>query len=241
MTVDAGAVPDRSTIRVQVLFAARGGRRTDAAAAVRGLADEVADRFGSRARVMVMTQIDEDPFPAANPLCRPFDVVLEVQVGAEVGVDALVEALRGVGPRLASVIHPDLSSVAIGTVQDLIPCAPAPLRYMYVMRRRADSTHEQYVDHYFRRHSRFGFLTPNIDGYTQFHVDATTTTSAAPIVGVTPSGADSVSELHLASLEDFFAGIGDGSLGAEAAADEETFVDRDNSVSFCTTTAVVGR
>jgi len=50
---------------------------------------------------------------------------------------------------------------------------------------------------------------------------------------------DSVSELHLDSLESFFAGIGDGRLGAEAAADEELFVDRENSVSFCTATTIV--
>jgi hypothetical protein len=46
-----------------------------------------------------------------------------------------------------------------------------------------------------------------------------------------------VSELYLDSLEEFFDKIADGKLGAEAAADEETFVDRPNSVSFCTTTS----
>jgi len=56
---------------------------------------------------------------------------------------------------------------------------------------------------------------------------------------VGPMAVDSVSELHLDSLATFFAGIGDGRLGAEAAADETRFVDRDNSVSFCTASEVV--
>ena len=235
------AVPDGSTVRVQVLLAARGRCRSALAAEVRAVAGEIASRRGPSARVMVLTQIDDDPFPAANPLCRPFDVVLEVQAPASEGVEGSIGALAGLGPRLDAVAHADLSSVAVGTVQELLPCPPAALRYLYVMRRRAGSTHEQYIDHYFHRHSEFGFRTPNIDGYTQFHIDAASTAAAATTIGITPSGADSVSELHLASLDAFFAGIGDGRLGIEATADEETFVDRDNSVSFCTTTMVVGR
>lgn len=241
MVVAADAAPDGSTVRVQVLLAARGGCRSALRDAVRTVADEVMTGLGPSARVMVLTQIEEDPFPGANPLCRPFDVVLEVQAAASVGVAALVGSLADLAGRLDELVHRDLSAVAVGTVQDLLPCAPSPLRYLYVMRRRAGSTHEQYVDHYFHSHSSFGFRTPNIEGYTQFHIDAEPTTGAAAVIGFTPSGADSVSELHIGSLDEFFAGIGDGRLGAEAMADEETFVDRNNSVSFCTTTEVVGR
>lgn len=74
---------------------------------------------------------------------------------------------------------------------------------------------------------------------TQFHVDPAASASVARRLGLGSTVVDSVSELHLDSLESFFAGIGDGRLGAEAAADEELFVDRENSVSFCTVTKVV--
>lgn len=237
--VAADAVPDDSMTRVQVGLAARGGCRSELAEAVTVAARGIAGTLGDRVRVMVLTQIDDDPFPAANPLCRPFDVVLEVQGPSEQGLDALVEPLRGLGDELAQSVHRDLCAVAAGSVQALIDCEPTPLRYLYVMRRRAGTSHDEYIDYYFHRHSRFGPATPNISGYTQFHIDAVASAKASAVVGLPSTGADSVSELLMESLEAFFAGIGDGRLGDAAATDEALFVDRDNSVSFCTNSTVV--
>jgi EthD domain len=239
MTVAGDAQPDHSVIRVQVLLAARGGCRHALADAAGAVAADAAGTLSGDARVIVLTEIDDDPFPAANPLCRPFEAVLEVEADVSVGADTLVAAIEGIGPRLADVAHVDLSGVLVGAPQAIIPCEPTPLRYLYLMRRKAHTTREAYLDYYFHQHSRFGFATPNILGYTQFHVDPDASASAASRLGLGSTVVDSVSELHLDSLEAFFAGIGDGRLGAEAAADEGTFVDRDNSVSFCTTTRVI--
>ena len=107
------------------------------------------------------------------------------------------------------------------------------------MRRRAHTTRAAYLDYYFNHHARFGFATPNISGYTQLHVDPDASAAAARRVGVGSTVVDSVSELHMESLPAFFEGVADGRLGAEAMADEERFVDRANSVSFCTVSEVV--
>ena len=125
---------------------------------------------------------------------------------------------QALGRRLADVVHTDLSGVIIGAPQEIIPCTPRPLRYLYFMRRRAHTSREAYFDYYFHRHSRFGFATPNIAGYTQFHVEPAASAAAAGRLGLGSTMVDSVSELHLDSLDAFFAGIGDGRLGAEAAA-----------------------
>jgi hypothetical protein len=239
MTVAADATPDAAARRVQVLLAARGGCRGELAEVAREVAGEAAGALGGDARVLLLTEIDEDPFPAANPLCRPFDVVLELEADQQVHLGALLAPLGGLGERLDEHAHVDLSGVLVGAPQALIPCEPTPLRYLYFMRRKAHSTRDDYLDYYFHRHSRFGFLTPNIAGYTQVHVDPELSATAARHVGLGSTVCDSVSELHLESLESFFAGIGDGRLGMEAAADEETFVDRDNSVSICTISEVV--
>lgn len=239
MTVAPDAQPDTSVLRVQVLGAARGGCKADLAVALGEAGAEAVRRLGSSARVIVLTEIDDDPFPAANPWCRPFEGVLELQAGTEVGVAALLGALDGLGHRIDGVAHRDLSGVLVGAPQEIIPCEPTPLRYLYLMRRKAGSTRHDYLDYYFHRHSRFGFQTPNIAGYTQFHVDPEASAAAAARLGLGSTVVDSVSELHLESLEAFLAGIADGRLGAEAAADEERFVDRVNSVSFCTTTRVL--
>lgn len=239
MTVSADAVPDRSVVRLQLLLAARGGCRTELADEARRLAGDAAARLGPEARVVVLTQVDDDPFPAANPLCRPFDAVVELQAAASLGAGALLDGVDGAGDRLAEVVYVDLSGALVGAPQLIIDCEPSPLRYLYLMRRRAHTTRDAYLDYYFHHHSRFGFATPNIAGYTQFHVDPAASADAARRLGLGSTVVDSVSELHLESLESFFAGIGDGRLGAEAAADEERFVDRENSVSFCTTSTVI--
>ena len=44
--------------------------------------------------------------------------------------------------------------------------------------------------------------------------------------------ADSVSELHLASVEKFMTGLASSNPGDDAGEDEERFVDRRNSVMF---------
>lgn len=241
MSVAPDAVPDTSVTRVQVVLAARGGRRAALGDAAHALAGDAARRLGADHRVIVLRQLDDDPFPAANPLCRPFDVVVEVQA-AHTDDEVLLDALAGDGSftdRLGEHAHLDLSGVLVGSPQDLIATDPTPLRYLYFMRRRADTSRHDYFDHYFHRHSRFGFATPNIAGYTQFHLDPARSRAAASRLGMGSVVYDSVSELHLDSLESFFAGIGDGRLGAEAGADEETFVDRENSVSICTLTDVI--
>jgi len=239
MPVPPDARPDLSTLRLQTLLAARGGCRGALADSVTGIAAEAARRLGRDVRAIVLTELDEDPFPRANPLCRPYDAVLELQADASVGADALLAALGGIGSRLSELIHVDLSGALLGAPQEIISCEPTPLRYLYLMRRRAHTTREAYLDYYFHRHSRFGFATPNVAGYTQFHVDPRASALAAARLGLGSTLVDSVSELHLDSLEAFLAGIHDGRLGIEAVADEERFVDRENSVSFCTATQVL--
>ena len=239
MNSSAGVVGDDSVLRVQLMLAARGGCRSELAAAAAEVAADAAQSLDEEGRVILLTQLDDDPFPAANPLCRPFDAVVELQAPASVGVERLTVVVDGAGGRLHDVIHADLSGVFVGAPQMIIDCEPTPLRYLYLMRRKAHTSRASYLDYYFHQHSRFGPATPNIAGYTQFHIDPAASAAVAAQVGLGTTVPDSVSELHLESLEAFLEGIGDGRLGAEAAADEETFVDRANSVSFCTASTVI--
>ncbi|MBJ7306698.1 MAG: EthD domain-containing protein [Acidimicrobiia bacterium] len=238
MPVDPEAQPDTSLLRLQIHLAARGGCREALSARVRDLA--LAANCGDNVTVTLLTEVADDPFPAANPLCRPFDVVLEVETDSISGLDSFLDAMQDFGDRVADLSHLDLSAALIGAPQKLIQSTPPPLRYLYLMRRKAHSTHAAYIDYYFHNHSNFGFITPNISGYTQFHVDATASSDMAKRLGVGATVVDSVSELSIESLDLFFEGIGDGRLGTEAAEDEARFVDRDNSVSFlCATETIV--
>jgi hypothetical protein len=226
-------------MRVQLLFAARGGC-TDALFARLDDEGQRAKAAASSARVIGLTQIADDVFPLANPLCRPFEAVLELQTPATDDGDALVGALSGAVDRLEDVIHRDLSGVLVGIPHEIIPTAPTAVRYLYLMRRKSTHSREQYYDYYFNNHSRFGHRTPGIAGYTQFHVDDARSRAAAATLGVGIWGADSVSELHLNSTAEFFAALATApTLGDEAGADEELFVDRTNSKSFTTDTRFI--
>ena len=226
-------------MRVQLLLAARGGCSGALFARLDEEGQRVKTSSGS-ARVIGLAQLADDPFPLANPLCRPFEAVLELQTPAAADGDELVAALPGTVERLDDVIHRDLSGVLVGTPYEIIPTTPTEVRYLYLMRRKSTHSRAQYFDYYFNNHSRFGHRTPGIAGYTQFHVDDTLSRAAASLLGVGTWGADSVSELHLRSVDEFFAGLATvPTLGDEAGADEELFVDRTNSKSFTTETRFV--
>src|ERR1035441_496270 len=236
MPVGADEVPDLGIMRLQILLAARGGCRAELASRLDAEGRKTAALFDRQGHVTVLVQIDDDPFPLANPLCRPYDAVLEVESSAEAGLQSFVDAVEGIGERLGDVVHGDLSAALIGAPQVIIRSHPTPLRYLYLMRRKAGTSREDYISYYFHSHSNFGFRTPGIAGYSQFHVDQVQSAMLGRRLGFGICAIDSVSELYLDSLEEFWDKIGDGKLGAEAAADEARFVDRDNSVSFCTMT-----
>jgi len=224
--------------RVQLFLAARDGCRAELGEATLAAAAGVTERAGPAVRVITMVELDEDPFPASNPRARPFEVVLEVQA-AGVPTESLVATLEGVPTGLGALAQLDLSAVVVGAPWFAVPCPPTPLRYLYLMRRKAGTTHEQYLDHYVTRHSLFGIATPGIAGYTQVHADLPASAGAAHRLGVGGWAVDSVSELHMRSLEEFFAAVSTWSGASEAPLDELNFVDRANSVSCCTTSHVV--
>lgn len=216
-----------------VLIAARGGA---ADVLDRAIATE-ADRIASNdVEVVAFRQVADDPFGSAVPGMRTFDATLDVRGDDD---SQIMGALAGMAERLDDVAHADLSAVLVGTDNVVIHCDPTPVRYQYVMRRKIGTTHGQYLDHYVKRHAEFGRITPGIEGYTQFHVDATMSRAAAAAADFGIWRADSVSELHLASVETFLNALAESNPADDAAEDEERFVDRRNSVMF--TSAVLWR
>jgi hypothetical protein len=210
-----------------LLFAARGGAGAQLGDAIVAEAQRAAKTPGVSA--VAMRQLSDDPFGAAVPGMRPFDATIELR-GDD---DAVIRgAIGGIDDRLADLVHADLSCALAGTDNVEIACEPTPVRYQYVMRRKIGTTHQQYLDHYVNRHARFGHITPGIEGYTQFHVDATTSAAAAAAAGFGVWRADSVSELHLASVAMFLGALASSNPADDAAEDEERFVDRRNSVMF---------
>ena len=180
------------------------------------------------ASVATMWRAAGDPFGPATPWAG----ALEVQ-GAEGARAPMLAALaEGLDARFGDAVHADLCTALLGRDLVFIASQRAPVRYQYLMRRRDGFSHDSYLRRYSEVHSRFGFATPGIRGYVQLHVDPEATRAAARAAGFGGFGVDSVSELHMDSLERFLAEVARSSIGADATADEEVFVDRPNSAAF---------
>lgn len=215
-------------MKLLLLLAGRGGAGGAFSDAVIGEAERLSAHGATS--VCAMRQIADDPFGLAVPGMRPFEASIDARFAT---VGAGVEAVAGLADRVASLVHVDLSGAFGGEDHVIIPCDPTPVRYQYLMRRKIHTTQAAYVDHYLHNHSRFGHRTAGIEGYVQFHIDPVASRALATAAGVGLWAADSVSELHAASLTTMTDGFAvDPSLAGEAATDEERFVDRGNSVMF---------
>jgi hypothetical protein len=215
-------------MKLLLLLAARGGVGQELTAGV--IAEAVRLRDHGATSVCAMRQIPDDPFASAVPRMRPFDASIDARFDT---IEAAGAALEGLSERIAPFAHVDLSGAFGGEDHVVIECDPTPVRYQYLMRRKLHTTHDAYLDHYIENHAKFGLRTPGIEGYVQFHIDADTSRALATVAGVGLWAADSVSELHATSVDTMLAGFASApTLGDEAGADEETFVDRVNSVMF---------
>ena len=213
--------------RLILHLAPRRGSEERVSDLVRSEACHLRDVFSSSATVTSMTRVPDDPFGGATR----FRSTLEVK-HPELAPREVASHLDGLALRFAGAIHADLSTTLVGEEHVFIDHGKAPLRYQYLMRRNSKFTHEAYVKRYAEIHSQFGLRTPGIEGYVQFYVDPELSREISRATGLGVWGVDSISELHLSSVDEFLAEISKSSVGLEAIADEEKFVDRDNSHDF---------
>ena len=219
--------------KLLLLLAARGGAsRDELTALLRDVAAELSPRLPAAGRSLRgFVRRADDPFARGGPPMRGFDATLELRAAG--GAAAFAEAVRGLGERIAGRAFADLSAAIAGADRAIVPPpGETPIRYQYVMRRRRDLTHAQYLDHYLRVHAEIGRHTPGIAGYVQLHAEPEASREVARAAGFGLWDAASVSELHLASLEAFLGAIATWEGGKQAIADEENFIDRRNSVMF---------
>lgn len=192
------------------------------------------DRIDSdKKSASVLLSRERDPYRYSGAPVRAYDATIELKADCPRADELLAEAVQGLNESLATTIHTDLSAAIVGENRVFIPCEPTAIRYQYLMRRRADLTHEEFARHYAEIHSEFGVKTGGITGYTQFHADPSLSKMASSKAGFGVWAVDSVAEFYIDSLEDFISATKDNEVSALAASDEENFVDRPNSVMFC--------
>lgn len=173
----------------------------------------------------------ESPFGAKSPWRAALELRGETP--------ALVAAVDGLASRLGDALDAAASTALVGVEHLIVGATGAPVRYQYLMRRRPDFTHDAYLKRYREGHAPFGVRTPGHLGYVQVHVDPEASARAAGASGLGVCDFDSVSELHLASVGAFLRALAGSSIGPEAIADEEHFVDRPRSFDLASRVELV--
>lgn len=213
-----------------IFFAARDGQKEVLAGRIEALTRQLLDALpGTDKNATGMVSQDNDFLRSSPGPVRAYDATIELETDA--GGKALVEAVAGLDERVADAVHCDLSALLLGQDLVFVECEPQPIRFQYLMRRRADFSHEAYLKRYEEIHSEFGVKQGGVRGYVQFHVDLDLSREAARSAGFGIWAIDNVSELHITSLEEFAQAVGQTDVQA-VVADEEIFVDRPNSVTF---------
>jgi len=176
--------------------------------------------------VNLLLAIENDPLGARSDYAATIEVVGR-------SAEAVVALLGGVGDRMDDVVHSDLSTALLGEEKRFMAAPRTPVRYQYLMRRNARYDRAAYLEHYREFHSQFGQATPGISNYVQFYVDTAASRRLAAAAGLGVWGVDSVSELHLESVDAFLDAVASSDTAAKATADERRFVDRKQSIYFC--------
>ena len=215
-------MPERPRTKLLAHLAPAPGAEAELAARLVELADELAARGPE---VASLWRVPRDPFGTKTP----WRGTLELR-GSEA---ELLAHAAGLAERFGALVDAAASTALIGSEHVLLESPPAPVRYQYLMRRRADFSHAAYLAYYRDVHAKFGLRTPGSLGYVQLHVDPAASRDAAGTSGFGVCDVDSVSELHLASLRDFLRAVAGSTIGAEVVADEERFVDRMRSFDLC--------
>ena len=227
-------IPDTTPIpRLLILLAARGGRERALADAIGDLAKRISEASSRPIRAIGLVRRQPDPFAGGLGENRGFDAALDLRLEHGGDVEDLIASCAGLADRIAGDAHVDLSHVLAGPIHVLLRDDDAPIRYVYVMRRRADWNDADYLKHYIGHHQKFGLRTDGLSGYSTHRIDPDASKRAAAITGLGGWGASSVSELSIRDLDLFFQEAMGSAVGDEAIADEEGFVDRRNSVACC--------
>jgi len=224
------------------MLSARSGRLDSLAARLADEAKRCAEALPQEVGVSTLQRLPDDPFARFQPPMRVFDAVLELDATRSSGSAApelLLSVLAGLDARLEQCVHTDLSGAFFGEPNAVVSPEPTPYRYMYLMRRKAGSSHAQYLRHYTEVHAEFGRATPGTRGYEQLHLDEDSSRRTAHAAGLGQWKADSVSQLYLPSVDGFLRSLATSSVATQGPADEENFVDRANSVGFCASVSVV--
>lgn len=154
-------------------------------------------------------QLEHDPLIAQAGEGRtlvPLQGLVEVSFGDGPREPAWADVANAVVSALTDDLDLDGSTIAVGTVHELLPAASEDLLLVMGAHRAPALEHDQFCDYWLGTHAPLALSLLDEDGrrrmgYQQFHTDVAATASAAG-AGLAASGFDGVLQVGLSTFED---------------------------------------
>ncbi len=217
--------------RLLAFFSVRDGRSENVAEEVTLEAQRLASA-GQGVEATVLVAETQDPVTSLYRM-RGYEVVLALRAPSATAASGMASAVGELASRVDAAIHRDLSAALVAEENRVVPEVSPGSRYMALMRRKAGTTHEEYVDYYRTKHARFGIECPGALGYHQNYVIPDLSQQASVACGFGVFSVDSVTEIFISSAQAFNEATEKNPIREEAAIDEVRFIDRGSMVGFC--------
>lgn len=207
------------------------GRCGEVLESLAAVAPEIFSRYPDRhATIRVMATLIEDPLANRKAPDHAADITIELKTSPGLPLSDLATAWSKVLDN--KFIDRSNSLALLMHERQFRPSPPQPICYHYLMIRQDGFKPADYHDYYVNYHSHFGMITPGIEGYSQNYIDQNGSRELALALGLGYREVSSISEMHIANMEEFMSSPAMAEIGPDAAADEARFVNQGASIMF---------
>ena len=135
-----------------------------------------------------------------------FDAAVELTVPVKQSLSALLGCLEEIRGAAGHVVDQARSAAVAGT-DVMILKGDGPVRLVYGMRRRAETSHRDFCRFWEKHYTSVTRFTPGLAGYCQLHGDPKASEKAAAAAGVDLHDVDGVALHWYRSLDDFASAV----------------------------------
>jgi hypothetical protein len=136
-----------------------------------------------------------------------FDAVFELNAPDRASLPALVKAMEEFRATAGHLVASAKTAAVAGT-DVVVVDGSGPVHLVYGMRRKADTSHEEFSRFWEKQHTAVARFTPGLAGYRQLHADPELSKAAAEAAGVGLHDVDGVAIEWFANLPDFCSAVG---------------------------------
>jgi hypothetical protein len=136
-----------------------------------------------------------------------FDAVFELNAPDPGSHPQLVAALGEFRAAAGHLVDGARTAAAAGTDVVIVE-GTGPVHLVYGMRRKADTSHEEFSRFWEQQHTTVARFTPGLAGYRQLHADPALSKTAADAAGVGLCDVDGVALEWFPALSDFCSAVG---------------------------------